>query len=201
MSTKSKDLMQKVLIPAKWSNENCWIWLGGLHPQNGIPIYNDNKKLLSPRRLIWQSYNPKEKLIRGKDVIIPFCGTRCCVSPYHLEKLSSKDFINSNENCKEAKIKLVKKTKEKFLAITHCPKGHEYNASNTGYELKYRVWDKKSTKGYRCRYCKTCKTERAKEYRNRKKLGATRLETDYDKGGLLSLEVMDMKFKRPPRKF
>jgi len=202
MATRSKDLMQKVLIPAKWSNENCWIWLGGLHPQNGIPIYNDHKKLLNPRRILWHSYNPKEKMVRGRDVVIPFCGVRCCVNPYHLEKVSAKDFLNSNENFVEATAKRGKETREGFLAITHCPKGHEYNASNTGYDIKYRAWGKKiSVEGFKCRYCKTCKAERAKEYRNRKGLGATRLERDYDKGGLLSLEVMDMEFKRPPRGF
>jgi len=200
MATKRKDLMRRVLIPAKWSNENCWIWLGGLHPQNGIPIYHDHKKLLSPRRLLWQSYNPEERL--GRDVIIAFCGVGSCVNPYHLEKVSPKDFLNASENYKKSIAKHAKKTKEGFAAITHCPKGHEYIASNTGIEIRHIAFGKtKSVEGFKCRYCKTCKAERSREYRKRKGLGATRLDRDYDKGGLLSLEVMDMDFKRPPRNF
>lgn len=189
MSIRSnKDLIQKVLIPAKWSNENCWIWLGALHPQNNLPMYTDHKTRLNPRRIFWEAYNPNEKLKNKVERLISYCEVSSCVNPYHLRKEVSDKPLHS----KEVRAKLSKITKAAHALITHCPKGHEYSGSNTGFDKKGE---------WACRYCKTCKAERAKEYRNRKGLGSTRLERDYDKGGLLSLEVMDMEFKRPPRKF
>jgi hypothetical protein len=194
--------MEKVLISPKWSNENCWLWLGALHPQNNTPIYSDHKLLLSPRRIIWQAYNLDERLERRLSVVVPICGVVECVNPYHLVKMSQREFINYDARCLESHALTSEATKERFALITHCPKGHEYSAANTGIEIKKTVWNRKAKgDGYKCRYCKTCKAERNAEYRKRKGQGATRLATDYDKGGLLSLEVMDMEFKRPPRGF
>ena len=167
-----KDLMQKVLIPTKWSKENCWLWLGSMHPQNGLPMYNDHQLLLSPRRLIWHAYNPTEKLEPKLSVVIPTCGIVECVNPYHLTKMSTKEFMNSDERCIEARIKKGIQQKEAFALITHCPRGHEYTAANTGVEIKTKVFNKKvKGEGYECRYCKTCKAERSLAYRNSKKLG------------------------------
>ena len=168
----AKDLMQKVLIPNKWSKENCWLWLGAMHPQNGLPIYSDNNLLLSPRRLLWQAYNPNNKLERRLSVIVPTCGIVECVNPYHLTKMSQKEFINFDARCKEAQARNAVATRERYAAITHCPKGHEYTAANTGIEIKRKVWNREAKgEGYKCRYCKTCKAEKSLAYRNRKKLG------------------------------
>lgn len=171
MATKSKELMKKILIPAKWSNENCWLWLGALHPQNNTPIYTDHKKLLSPRRIMWHAYNPNEKLELRKDVVIPSCGIVECLNPFHLIKLSSKEFINTDIRCLESHVETSERTKEIFSLITHCPKGHEYTATNTGYDIKRVAFGKPSDKSFKCRYCKTCKADRALEYRRRRKSG------------------------------
>jgi hypothetical protein len=86
--------------------------------------------------------------------------------------MSTKEFMDSDARCVEARIKKGIATREKFALITHCPKGHEYTAANTGIEIKTKVWNKQvKGEGYECRYCKTCKAERSLAYRNRKNLG------------------------------
>ena len=186
---KSKDLMQKVLISPKWSNENCWLWLGAM--ANSVPQYQDHTYKLNPRFILWQSYNSDKTYPTNLEILMPTCGITECVNPYHLEKLPRKEAI------KKGFIRTAIASKERYEKITHCPRGHEYNSTNTG--ISFATWsDKPEGKVYKGRYCIICNRERSAK---RRKLGATRLDRDYSKGGLLSVEVIDREFKRPPRKF
>jgi hypothetical protein len=186
----NKSLMEKVLISPKWSNENCWLWLGTIF--DNIPTYKDNYFRVFPRLIMWQAYNPHETYPTKAEIVTPSCGVTECVNPYHLEKISRKEAIVRGLN----RTPIV--AKERYAKITHCPHGHEYTAENTGYN--FSTWgNQPQGKIYKGRFCLICRRERNRK--RKAKNGATRLARDYDKGGLLSLEVMDMEFKRPPRGF
>ena len=194
MPTRSKELIQKVLIPNKWTTENCWLWLGAMTSNTNVPFYQDHNYRMNPRFIFWQAYNSEQNYPNKLDILMPTCGIAECVNPYHLEKLVRKEAI------KKGFIRTAIVSKERYAKITHCPQGHEYNSRNTGFSLS--TWSTQPTgKLYKGRYCITCNRANSEKNRLKRKKGTTRLDRDYSKGGLLSLEVLDREFKRPPRGF
>ena len=162
MATKSKHLMQRVLIPAKWSNENCWLWLGSII--ENIPTYKDNYYKVFPRLIMWQAYNPNDTYPNKVEIVIPTSEITECVNPYHLEKLTRKEAVRRGFN------RTPIAQKERYAKITHCPRGHEYTAENTGYN--FRTWSNQPKgKVYKNRFCLICKIERKRERKAKK--GAT----------------------------
>lgn len=73
------------------------------------------------------------------------CHNRRCVNPAHLEPVTRREHIPLGD---VTKIRLAQRA-----AITHCPRGHPYDSSNTYID----------TLGHR--QCKTCTIERHRKYR------------------------------------
>lgn len=70
------------------------------------------------------------------------CRHRRCVNPAHL------DAVTQRENLLRSKLT----GPHRNAAKTHCPRGHEYTPENT--------YSRTTTKGYRRRECRTCRTDR-----------------------------------------
>lgn len=81
------------------------------------------------------------------------CRQHDCCHPLHLEA------VTHAENVKRGRVGEVNRARA--AAVTHCPKGHEYNEENTRM-VRHRD-------GYDCRKCKTCHREamNARYHRNR----------------------------------
>ena len=151
----SNDLMSKVLIPAKWSSENCWLWTGSVG-KDSVPRYTDNTYRILPRQIMWASYNPFEKLPTTKDIVTPICGIAICLNPNHLEKLTRKEAI------KKGLIRVAIVSSERYAKITHCPQGHPYDSTNT--RIGFQTWGgKPQGKLYRKRICRTCTNEQRRK--------------------------------------
>ena len=70
------------------------------------------------------------------------CQHRRCVNPAHLDAVTQRDNLLRSRHT----------APHRNAAKTHCPKGHEYTPENT--------YSRTTTKGYRRRECRACRTER-----------------------------------------
>lgn len=195
---KKRSLENNILFPTNWKNENCWYWIGKSgskkYPYIEVTVAGE-KTQITVRRLMWETniVDNNERPLKKSDIIISICKSDICVNPSHLVRYTKTQGLDLGY-LPQSRI-----AREKFAKITHCPHGHEYTSENTRYVKPKKWWDNNSLNPrlYAGRKCRTCDRERA--YAKYRKKGSTHLARDYDKGGLLSLEVMDMDFKRPPR--
>ena len=93
------------------SPDECWRWKMTLMP-NGYGRINDSRNGTRPyaHRVAYElTHGP----IPSGFEIHHRCKTRACVNPHHLDAMSASDHRHLN------------------LGFTHCPRGHEYTATNT----------------------------------------------------------------------
>lgn len=120
---------------AKWeavTETGCWLWtaqtsLGGYGQIRikGIQIF--------AHRVAYELH--RGKIPKGLQ-IDHLCRVRCCVNPWHMEPVTSKE--NTIRGLSP------QLTSERAKAITHCPRGHKYNNENTYIE---------KNGGRKCRAC------------------------------------------------
>lgn len=118
----------------------CWLWLGSLN-KYGYGQFLFNNKTLKAHRF---SYEYHIGPIPDGLVIDHLCRVPECVNPNHLEAVTQQENVqrgigNPNKN------------------KTHCKNGHEFTDENT-------YVDKNGS-----RYCRECKREWSKKYREKKK--------------------------------
>lgn len=129
----------------------CWVWNLGLNPDGYGALWWSGISSKAYR----VAYVAFVGDVAEGLVIDHLCGVRACCNPSHLEPVTQQ--VNLQRSAA---------TRASENAIkTHCPSGHEYNDENTHI---YR----------NMRYCKACKSERARA----KRLGITRHELDVMEG-------------------
>lgn len=114
----------------------CWIWTAGTN--RGYGYFN-----VTARRGIgahrWAYEHLRGEIPEGLE-LDHLCRVRRCVNPWHLEP------VTTAENVRRQK-----------AAITHCPQGHLYDATNT-----YRL----ASTGRKCR---TCNTENQRRFQAKRR--------------------------------
>jgi hypothetical protein len=113
---------------------NCWNWIA-CKSKKGYGQFSLNSRDTPAHRFSYELY--KGKIQNGLQ-IDHLCRNRGCVNPRHLESVTLQENIKRGET--GIKSGMLQKSK------THCPKGHEYNHSNT-YVYKNE------------RQCRVCKRE------------------------------------------
>jgi len=120
----------------------CWLWMENVDT-SGYAQFSIKGKNRGAHRL---SYERHRGEIPAGLQIDHLCRVRSCVNPDHME------MVTQQENMRRGIPRCAK--------ITHCPKGHAYDAQNT--------WIDKTGR----RHCRECRTTSSREtyLRNRGKI-------------------------------
>lgn len=125
--------------------DGCWLWTAS-RSSKGYGMFWFEGQTVSAHRFSYELYNgsiPEGMVVRHK------CDNPPCVNPDHLELGTQA----ANERDKIVRGRYRNGNMQK----RYCPQGHEYTAENT---LIYS----------NSRWCRTCKRDRQREYRARKRV-------------------------------
>lgn len=128
-------------------NTGCWLWTAHLS-QTGYGRFAHEGKAKEAYRVSYEMF--VGEVPTGLDLDHK-CRVRSCVNPDHLEPVTRAVNVQRG-NARFAGLRM--------LAKTHCPRGHEYSGDNL---IQYRG----------SRYCKSCKHEQHRKWREGKKFAAT----------------------------
>ena len=115
MSSVLMDRLMSYVSPEP--NTGCWLWTGTAF-RLGYGSAWDGIRLRSAHRLIYEELRGKIPEGLGLD---HKCRVRCCVNPDHLEAVTRR--VNVLRGRGPTALNAVK---------THCCRGHEFTAGNTG---------------------------------------------------------------------
>lgn len=111
------------------SYEKCWMWTGGTTGATGYgsAYFGVNGKKPKTQGAHRVAYELMIAEIPEGLVLDHLCRVRLCVNPWHLEPVT----IRVNNQRGNGGIV----ARERKLAVTHCPRGHEYSPDNTRYRI------------------------------------------------------------------
>lgn len=124
------------------TEDECWEWKSWKHPNGYGKIIINNKQNYA-HRIAYElevTQIPKHHEIHHK------CENTICVNPYHLQLVTQKEHMYLTPN------NIFFKESQQ----THCKRGHEFTAKNTGYHQNSR-------------YCRICDLVARKRWYERKK--------------------------------
>lgn len=108
-------------------NTGCWLWLGEIS-HNGYGRMAFYGSYITKRAAHCVAYELFNGAIPEGLEIDHKCRVRCCVNPQHLEA------VTHSVNVRRGISGPINAARHK--AKTHCPRGHEYTASNIYYTNK-----------------------------------------------------------------
>lgn len=125
---------------------SCWLWQGHVNSRNhyGYFTVRCSGHYLSVLAHRWSYSHFVGHIPQGHD-LDHLCRNRRCVNPDHLEPVTRRENL-----LRGIGVITIENSKK-----THCPKGHPYDAANTGFSSGRR--------GRRCLACHRDK-ERARRY-------------------------------------
>lgn len=120
----------------------CWEWQAALNGKDGYGMFWNGERTQVAHRFLYERLNGAIPVGFELDHL---CRNKKCVNPAHLEIVT-----RSQNTARGVGPSLAR---EKQLAKTHCPRGHEYTAENT-----YIYPDGR-------RYCRICNQIACKKWR------------------------------------
>ena len=128
--------------------DECWIWDGHLNPKGYGRLNITGFSAYAHRYAYETLVGP---IPHGLD-IHHRCERPACCNPAHMETVVHVEHPIGRQG-------------QFGKAKTHCPQGHEYTEENTKWNLV-----PSGGKQIKVRMCRTCRNEKAREYRRRKKI-------------------------------
>lgn len=116
-------------------SDECWLWTGCKTGAGYGQLTHRGQSGLRAHRV---TYEALVGPIPAGLVLDHLCRNRACVNPYHLEPVPQRVNVLRGES-----------SAARNARKTHCPRGHEYDNSNT------RIYAGR-------RYCRACAKARAK---------------------------------------
>jgi hypothetical protein len=117
LHTLDRRFWSKVLI-----DNGCWLWQGSRTSKDAA--YGYYHVANRPRRRTMIAHRYAYTQLRGTIadglVLHHKCETPLCVNPWHLEPTTH-----------QRNILIGRGASARCAGVTHCPRGHEYNAENT----------------------------------------------------------------------
>ena len=120
----------------------CWNWTA-CRMRNGYGRFKLDGKMHSAHRVCYELI--KGKIPEGRE-LDHTCRNRACVRPDHLEAVTHQENMRRGVSANRAK--------------THCPQGHRLSGDNLYVDPVGK------------RHCRTCRAERDRRYRAKKKKSA-----------------------------
>lgn len=102
--------------------DGCWLWTGGVartYGQFSLPRNGGKARVIKAHRFSWELENGRA--IPPGMHVMHSCDVRLCVNPAHLSIGTHTDNVRD----------MVRKGRGWQGNVTHCPKGHPYDAANT----------------------------------------------------------------------
>lgn len=146
-----QDIKQKLFDRIEFS-DNCWNWLGYVHPKDGYGRFRRRIKTYDEmaHRLVYELFNNVQ--IDKNMTIDHLCLNKLCVNPKHLE------IVTRGENSRRARLTDSTYTKE-LRRKNGFKGGYTGDTCKLGHNLKEVNW--KSQR----RVCQVCHTNRQRERR------------------------------------
>lgn len=122
---------ERLYVPV--TESGCWLWIGALN-ESGYGVFRVTSEWLSvhpgvhtrsnkSRHVMVQAHRASYALVRGilkTDYVLDhLCRVRCCVNPYHVEQVTSKE--NTLRGFSNSAIAMRRDS---------CVHGHRYDARN-----------------------------------------------------------------------
>lgn len=104
-------------------DNGCWLWTGHKYP-DGYGQIKYQGRAVRVHRLSLLLFKPDEPKIGP--LVLHSCDTPLCFNPDHLRYGTVSD----------NKLDEVKRGRNVMASKTHCPRGHEYNSTNTYIDKK-----------------------------------------------------------------
>jgi hypothetical protein len=113
------NVLRKHVMPV--TESGCWFWTKHLDSKGYARWrFERFKRTVSVHREFYQHF--RGEIPAGKE-LDHLCRLPCCVNPWHMEAVSHRENVQRG--------KLGATSRARALAVSHCPKGHPYNAANT----------------------------------------------------------------------
>src|SRR3990167_4248135 len=139
--SRGKSLAEKFELAVIRRSTGCWEWNGCFDPNGYTRLYHAHRGIFGHRFSYEQARGP---IPIGME-IDHLCRNTGCTNPEHLEPVPHR--INVLRGIGTPAVNAVK---------TACPRGHQYDTSNTIRYPDGRRW------------CRKCKNQQAREYRRRR---------------------------------
>lgn len=107
-----------ILDRVKVDAAGCWLWQGSVNRLNG---YGYVSRGLAHRLSYELFVGPIPRDLQ----VDHLCRVRSCVNPEHLEAVTQRENLLRGQT-----------VTARNAAVTHCPRGHAYDAENTWYQVK-----------------------------------------------------------------
>lgn len=135
----------------------CWQWIGSVGGA-GHPLFSGGGENYAHRL----SYKLWREAIPVRFRVVPSCGLRTCINPFHLLALPPAEALRFTARWDESQGAFRPRMRK---PQTHCRRGHELTPANTEWNHSTKRGKDGTEVPVRTRLCRICAQARRRRYR------------------------------------